>query len=351
MTTPHDPRQHPLQDDEVDLARVLRALPAAEPSSKLDAAILGAAADAVAGTPAARPRRRIKAERWLPTWAIGTAAAAVLAIGVGSQLLPPLAPTQDAAPPAGHAAPRSASPDRLDVDLIERKREYPPTFPPPAAEKATARPDADQPAPPPPPPAPAAPPAPVVQSAPAPTAFPETVPADAGAFAPPPQEAEQDTIEVTGSRLQQEEPAPPGRLRQSPAELNRLDAERRAQARDLEQLRAAREEASRDESAALGAAAPAPAADTAETSRREGVSPLADADDAAPAAADAQASTSPQLALPPVAADADLAPADWIERIRARWRGGDREGALASLRQLRERHPDVVIPADLQALR
>ena len=62
MNTPHDPQRHPLQDDEVELARVLRALPAGEPSSKLDSAILAAAADAVAGrdsSTAPRPRRRV----------------------------------------------------------------------------------------------------------------------------------------------------------------------------------------------------------------------------------------------------------------------------------------------------
>lgn len=100
MNTPQDPRQAPLQDDEADLARVLRALPAGEPSARVDAAILAAATDAVGPREnAAPPRRR------LPAWALGTAAAAVLAIGIGLQLRPPLAPVlqQEAAAPA--AAP------------------------------------------------------------------------------------------------------------------------------------------------------------------------------------------------------------------------------------------------------
>ena len=83
MTTPKDPRHPPLPDEEAALARVLRALPAGEPPAALDAAILKAASDALAAGGAARPRRR------LPGWAIGTAAAAVLAIGIGMNLRPP----------------------------------------------------------------------------------------------------------------------------------------------------------------------------------------------------------------------------------------------------------------------
>ena len=98
MSTPHDPRRHPLQDDEVELARVLRALPAGEPSSKVDAAILAAAGDAVAGTRMPAKRRRRTGAAWaLPSWAVGTAAAAVLAIGIGTQLVPRPATTADPA--------------------------------------------------------------------------------------------------------------------------------------------------------------------------------------------------------------------------------------------------------------
>ena len=42
MNSPQDPRKDPLQDDEVDLARVLRVLPGGEPSPQVDAAILAA---------------------------------------------------------------------------------------------------------------------------------------------------------------------------------------------------------------------------------------------------------------------------------------------------------------------
>jgi hypothetical protein len=340
VTQTQDPRRHPLQDDEVELARVLRALPAGEPSSKVDAAILAAASDAAATTPdVLRPRRRAPAAWAIPSWAIGTAAAAVLAVGIGTQLMPPLA-TQDRAESAA-AAPAAAKverEDRLDVDLLERKREIPPTYPPPEPPKPV-------PPPPPPPmaqPAPAAPSLPVAEmAAPEPQAFPAPAPAtapvgEAGAFAPPPADSERDAVEVTGSRLRRDDTA--SRLRQSPAEQNVADAERRAQARQLEQLRAAREEAARDEASmadsvdgfAASESAPAPV-----------VSGGADADAGTSALAKGDA---------PVAADAELAPSEWIERIRARWRAGDQDGARESLKLLRERHPDLAIPADLEPL-
>ena len=53
MTQPQDPRKSPLQDDEIALARVLRALPPGEPPAHLDEAILRAATDALS------PERRM----------------------------------------------------------------------------------------------------------------------------------------------------------------------------------------------------------------------------------------------------------------------------------------------------
>ena len=75
----------PLGPDERELARILRALPAGEPPAALDAKILRAAADASAGS--GRQRRL----GWLGAggalWGIGSAAAAVLALGIGWQAL------------------------------------------------------------------------------------------------------------------------------------------------------------------------------------------------------------------------------------------------------------------------
>ncbi|WP_374603700.1 hypothetical protein [Arenimonas sp.] len=123
MNHPQDPRKDPLQDDEVALARVLRALPGNEPSPPVDAAILAAARNATA--PSQTHRRR-----GLPGWALGTAAAAVLAVGIGLQLQPshdaqPEGVTADA--PAPQAKPQESPARRLPAS---------PPPPPPAAPPA-----------------------------------------------------------------------------------------------------------------------------------------------------------------------------------------------------------------------
>lgn len=133
MSHPQDPRQPPFQDDEAALARVLHALPAGEPSARVDAAILAAARNAAAAQRPARARRR------LPGWAIGTAAAAVLAVAIGLQLRP---------------AQVSGLPEGLPVETPGEPVATPlPPPPPPPAEALPAPP------PPPPPPAFAEPPA------------------------------------------------------------------------------------------------------------------------------------------------------------------------------------------------
>ena len=76
-------RHDPLDADERELARVLRALPAGEPPSALDARILAMARDAVVTTPAqkdeAQPRAR-RAPRFV--WGLGVAASCVMAAGL-----------------------------------------------------------------------------------------------------------------------------------------------------------------------------------------------------------------------------------------------------------------------------
>lgn len=321
MNPPQDPRKHPLQDDEIALARVLRALPAGEPSPSVDAAILAAATDAV-------PRRRKPGAglRWLPTWAVGTAAAAVLAVGIGIQLRPPLVP----APPIPASTSEQArelppSRPRMAVDLAEPElAPIPPPAPPPSQPSASPR--AVAPATPPPRPAPAAMPE-VAEPPPSELVRQESAPApfeDLGGFAPPPasaalsrQEADEeqatlDRIEVTGSRVQSPAATPYNRPSLSaiaePAEL-----EARAQA--IESNRA-RRQASADAAAASREQAKAGAA-----------------------------------ALPAPADDIRLAPADWLDRIRDRQRRGDLAGARESLALFARTHPDLRVPDDLAQLR
>ncbi|HEX5755224.1 MAG TPA: hypothetical protein VFY12_02560, partial [Arenimonas sp.] len=126
----HDRQHEPLDDAERALQQRLRALPAGDPPPALDRRILQAAQDAVA---AARPRRT----RWLlaggSAWSIGSAAAAVLGIGLGIQFLQQqYAPLRVDAPTAAVMQAPKSEERRLSVEFIERKpREFPQTAPPP----------------------------------------------------------------------------------------------------------------------------------------------------------------------------------------------------------------------------
>lgn len=131
MADPRDPRETGLDGEEADLARVLRALPAGEPSGRVDAAILAAARDAASS---GRPARR---SRGLPGWAIGSAAAAVLAIGIGLQLptrVPQSQPEQAPAEPVAAPAPQARAVEKSVQDAAPAAEPvFAPPPPPPAA--------------------------------------------------------------------------------------------------------------------------------------------------------------------------------------------------------------------------
>lgn len=329
MTQPQDPRKQPLQDDEIALARVLRALPAGEPPSRLDAAILAAATDAVAAAPGDRAgaagRKRVLP--WLPTWAIGTAAAAVLAVGIGLQLRPPLAPA--VSPHAEQAPAHRPLPEsrpRMVIELPDPQLAPPPPPPaPPPSQPAPRRSERQAPLPPP-PPAPAPEPLP---GAPPPAA------AMADAFPATPVMTEEaaaegetlDSITVTGTRVE-----PP----QEAGDQARRRHQAAHAARAAERADAARAEAEREAMA-----------------RR--TEPASASRDAAAKASAPMAGASPivvePIALPPPGEDAGLAPTEWFDRIRWRRNAGDLEGARESLALLRAAHPDAAIPDDLADLR
>ena len=132
------PPTEPLDEQERELARIVRALPGGEPPAALDARILRAAANAAAAS--RRPR-----SRWLASagalWGIGGAAAAVLALGVSWQMM---VPAQRSLPPdsapaaemADHAEDSSVS-----VEFKEQPaREYDNSPPPPPPAVANAAP-------------------------------------------------------------------------------------------------------------------------------------------------------------------------------------------------------------------
>jgi len=340
VTTPQDPRRHPLQDDEIALARVLRALPTGEPSPAVDAAILAAATDAV-------PRRRKAGTglRWLPTWAVGTAAAAVLAVGIGIQLRPPLVPPP---PPAASTSEQlrelpQARP-RMAVDLAEPEATpAPPPAPPPSQPQAAPRavapaapankaPDVlsevtSQPAEPVSGEEPAAaafedlggfaPPL-VLASAPAPAPTPASAAPPAAApiaEQEPARESDQlDRVEVSGSRIH------------GPASRN-LSGNLSAQIDAAEAAEAiAREEARQEYRARRQSEG------EAEAARRQ----------------QAKAALAP---LPAVSDDATLPPREWLDRIRDRSDRGDRAGARESLALFARTYPRAPIPRDLAHLR
>lgn len=131
MTRPDPSATDPLDPGEQSLARIVRALPASEPSPALDRLILKSAQDALAG----QPRRH----RWHWLWTgsslggAGTAAAAVLAIGITWQMLQGPTPPYPASPTAPEMQSSDAGPARLQVELMER-----------AAPAASAPPPAEQ---------------------------------------------------------------------------------------------------------------------------------------------------------------------------------------------------------------
>ena len=137
------PPTEPLDEQERELARIVRALPGGEPPAALDARILKAAANAAAAS--RRPR-----SRWLASasglWGIGGAAAAVLALGVSWQMM---LPTQRSSPadtaPAAEMAEMADQAEDSSVSVEfkdQRAREYdnsPPPPPPAVSNAAPAR--------------------------------------------------------------------------------------------------------------------------------------------------------------------------------------------------------------------
>ena len=124
MIAPKPPTEaHDHQERE--LARILRALPAGEPSPELDARILRSAANAAASS-------RKPHVRWLASagglWGIGAAAAAVLALGVSWQMLDPSRGFGERTSPVS-VSPESDS--AVVVELGETRRDAPQPMPGP----------------------------------------------------------------------------------------------------------------------------------------------------------------------------------------------------------------------------
>lgn len=291
MTEPRPP-DHALDEQEREIARILRVLPAGEPSPALDASILRAAANAAAGS--RRPR-----SRWLAPlgsfWGVGGAAAAVLALGVSWQMLDPSHRQAGESTSPASASQEGAADSAVLVEIGKSSRELPPASQAPApsppasaVERRVPRPSPSRSGPP-------------VASAPPPEAFPD-VPMAAQVEAPasPPAPAS----------------AP------APALARGVASDAAAPAQDFAESResAASEMAERDRTAASAAVADA-----------------------------AQANASQKSAALALEA-APQTPAAWLARVR-RLHAADRiEEARTSLREFRKQYPEHVIPSDLAPL-
>ena len=329
MNTPH-PHHSPLDADERELARVVRALPGGGPPPALDARILKAAQDAVAAAPT---RRRHGWKVLGSAWGASSAAAAVLALGVGWQLLNTprnMLPASDSAPaPMASTAEKQRS---TEVDFI--RREPPPmTMPPDQAV----------------PPAVAA----VQRQVAQPSRRDESV-AVTVAEAPPEPFMDEHVAHANDAVAS---PAPAAMAAAGAAvEARSADHDRREQS-----LRTESYADSAMAKSSAPAAPPPPAAMTGALSaqRNDNVGLLAGAavSDAPVAETTATARVKNDSETTPsehrrVAADARLSRKDWLERIRQRMRDNDTSGARASLALYLERFPGsrATLPADLRRL-
>ena len=321
MNTRPPSQPETLNDEERELARVVRALPGGEPPSALDALILKAATDAVASTASPMTSRWTKSLLGTSVLWMGTAAASILTVGVGWQVFQSMrAPIYEM--PADENVVSAQETDQLHknesliVDVVPA-RELMPTSPPP------------------------------------PDAFADTEQAD----------------DAAASMAAAEKPkaaVPQMRANEMPARQTIADAT--AEKSDKDEMRMRREQA-----ATLGllgetAAPPPPPPPPAMAS-----APMASANNSASKEVDSVTVTGSRLRRAveeegkqssktlsrsayaekiraSVDEDAKLAPAEWLDAIKDRAELNDIDGAKASLKRYRETHPTLRVPDELKFL-
>ena len=346
MNTPNRPHEE-LDADERELARVMRALPGNEPPPALDLRILRAAQDAVT-LPGKRTRRALWAANSAGSfWGFGTAAAAVLAVGISWQMFM-RAPGGNlpSSSPAVIAKDGAAADDATTVDFV--------SVAPPSDQGVAAG---------------------QLASAPASQPMLERQRANAAA------EPKRDESKATAPRLPEpfadehvaETDSGP-RAQSRIGTADQYSGDRRA---DMAAKSAVAENAPVE--SAAGAAAPAivmapapmqkpaappapeaPARELSSLEKTEAANAVAAdagalAGAAAPAAeAEAQAKQldeeSPESARLRVRLDARLYPESWMLKIRSRLRHGDVAGARASLKLFVEQYPHETVPTNLKPL-
>ena len=326
-------RDDPLTPEERELARLLGRRAEQGPPPALDAAILAAARAAVDAPVQQAPAAgaAVRARRPRPRWpaVFGIAASMVFAIGIAWQMRPeppPIpaeaqiasAPTPDDRPAdaaSGYAAENSSA---AAVDAAEPS-------PPPSATAARPR-------------AATAEPAPAAAAASA-KAEPATPPKPAPVMAPPPAPMADSTFAAPAA------PPPPVAPPQAPAaalEDYSTPAPLAAPSAAMKARRAATPtsdvaDAGQDGTEERGDARAARQAATARTA--PGV--MRRASDAGLSAAAVQAE---------VQADAQLPRRQWLQKIRERRDGGDRDLARASLERYLQQYPESRLPKDLRPL-
>jgi hypothetical protein len=315
----------PLSNEERELARLLaRLAPHGVPSPEIDARILSASHDAVAG-----PRTRPVRPRW-PV-AMGLAASMVLAVGVAWQLRPtqPTAGDQESA--STGAWPAADAPAAPPAPEARTQPAPAPTVAdePPAAELRAAAADSA-----------AAPPAARVVHSPkapaAPVAFAEETPPPAAA---PPQK---NLV-----------PPPPPRPVAPPAAAapSVLPSGSVQQSKSLDTAGAQRQDTLRQ--AQVGSATEADSTAEASTGMRRElrVAPISERVQESASASEGHTSRTRRTDLQvPVAADSQLQVGDWLERVRTRYGLGDEEAARRSLLLFVQDHPTEPVPGDLEPL-
>ena len=309
------PPNEPLDDQEREFARILRALPGGDPPPALDAAILRAATNAAASSN--RPVRRALASVGA-LWGIGSAAAAVLAVGVAWQMRygVPDRPAEASAPRV--QAVSDADEGAVEVELGTQPADAPfvpppppPPPPPPAKEKPLAGGDQLFRAPPPPAREPVA-----------------------GAAAPAAAEPEAFARDHLDEHVRSEEAAQLSAVEDARASQ---ELEMKGRAADNERQRAAK--------MAANAAAPRAAAEAAPPAAPPPATTASRADDAG-----AGLGFSGGLVQAPKSEADTRKPGTWLADIRKLRDQGRLEEARASLVEFRKKYPKWVIPTDLAPL-
>ncbi len=290
--TDHDrDLEHLLRDDGGEWGALYRKLSRVEPPRRLDRNVLGEAARAVHGR---APRR----QRWLVglSSAAGVVFAAGIAWHIGHDALrnPTLPAPPTASRPQSDA--RYVPVEAIHHQARESETAAAPAPAPPAMPSAAV-------------PAPAPPPAPA-----APARSPEPFPkAEVAKAAPRQKPAAAPAAPVRGAAVSPAASVPPAAPPESVAPAL--------------------------EAVIVGADA------TIERGAAAAAAPTTTPRDQSGASTATQLLRSAELRN-----DMRLAPADWIRRIRWLLEQGRREQAVESLQLLRRVHPDLALPADLQAL-